>query len=158
MRRVLMLAVVAVLALAVVVPTVGAKLGRRDSNARTGVALYRLGDAAGEGDVHGLGVIVQRGRVIRWWVSGWGLTAGLHAQHIHGPGPCEANAPIILPLPDLEVAADGSFFASGQTRTNVKIAFGSALNYWNIHASSTQAGVGPGVMCGERERVRITDR
>ena len=150
MRRLLVLVALTVVAAGVLATSVTAESKR---NARSGVAIYQLADPAGEGQVHGLGVIVQNGKKIRWWVSGSGLTPGLHAQHIHGPGNCEANAPIILPLPDINVQADGSFFASGQVTTKLKIAAGRKENYWNVHTMSTAAGVGPGVTCGERIKI-----
>lgn len=153
MRRLLVVFAIALVATSVVVGSVSADSKR---NARSGVSVYQLADAAGNGDVHGLGVIVQRGRTIRWWVSGSGLTPGFHAQHIHGPGTCEANAPIILPFPDIEVRADGTFSASGRLTTKLKIAAGGASKYWNIHSLSTAGGVGAGVTCGERIKVSIS--
>ncbi len=154
MRRLLVVVALALVVSAVVAGSVSADSKR---NARSGVAVYQLADAAGEGQVRGLGVIVQRGKKIRWWVSGSRLAPGLHAQHIHGPGACEANAPIILPLPDIEVRPDGTFFASGRLTTKLKIAAGSKNNYWNIHLLSTAGGVGAGVTCGERVRVSTSN-
>ena len=154
MRRLVLVTVVVAAACALLTATVSAQPHGQNRGPRTAVAVYILGDAAGEGQVRGLAFVVQTGRQVRWWLTGSGLPAGAHAQHIHGPGNCEANAPIIVSLPDVDVAADGSFFESGSFRTNRKIAASRALNYWNIHEFSSEGGVGAGVMCGERERVR----
>lgn len=154
MRRVLALLALALSMTAVLAGSVSANNRSDDKrNARSGVAVFQLAGPTGAGQVRGLGVIVQRGKRIDWWVSGSGLPPGSHAQHIHGPGSCAANAPIILPLADIQVQADGTFFASGHTTTKLKIAAGRNANYWNVHELSTAAGVGAGVTCGERSKV-----
>jgi Cu/Zn superoxide dismutase len=151
MRRLVVIALVALTCAAAVVSSATAHSDGR--NPRSGVAIYELAGASGEGQVRGLAVVVQKGKTVHWWVSGSGLTPGAHAQHIHGPGDCEANAAIILPFSDVEVQADGTFFASGRMTTNLKIAAGRQSNYWNVHERSTADGAGPGVTCGERESV-----
>jgi hypothetical protein len=80
-----------------------------------------------------------------------------HANHIHrnfcpppvGPGP---EGPIVIPLTDITVGADGS---GSQTTTvdlnslRTPVTDLTTGNYYvNVHIRSTAAGTGPGQTCG----------
>jgi hypothetical protein len=78
------------------------------------------------------GVVYQRGQKVRWWMWGSGLACGRHAHHLHAPGRCGADRETLLEFPALNVAADGSFYQEGTTRSARRVVSGAA-NFWTIH-------------------------
>ena len=104
-------------------------------------------------DAEGNAQLILDGNALTVKLNVRGFEPGtLHANHIHrgfcpppvGPGP---EGPIVIPLTDVAIGADGS--GSQTTTVNTTITDLPTGNYYvNVHIRSTAAGTGPGQTCG----------
>lgn len=111
-----------------------------------------------DGKTVGLAALKYRAKRLSGLIVVSGLTPGLHAIHIHGPGTCAAqSADVIVAFPDIEADANGVAVLDVNV-TGIKD--GNPLkntSYLNIHEKSSADGVGAEVVCGDvKRRVVIT--